>query len=288
MKRTLLPAIVLVFLTGCHTMNGRPTIGSVKTADGVPIAYETRGRGETTLVFVHCWCCDRAFWHNQMDEFARDYRVVAVDLAGFGESGKVREKWSIAKLGEDVATLIDKLGLKRVVIIGHSLGGPVSLEAARLTAGRTIGVVLVDTLQDVEMEYPANLLEQIATRFENDFEGTMEELVHGMFPPDANQEVVKFVLDKAKAQDQKAAVAVFRGFLDFDRKAAFTAARVPIRAINAIPHPPRGVKTAIETNRKYADFDAVFMDGVGHYLQLERPEEFNQLLREILEKMDTR
>jgi pimeloyl-ACP methyl ester carboxylesterase len=59
--------------------------------DGIPIAYETRGQGAPALVFVHGWSCDRTYWAGQLEPLSRDYRVVAIDLAGHGESGVGRE-----------------------------------------------------------------------------------------------------------------------------------------------------------------------------------------------------
>ena len=288
MKRLLPPLLGLMVLAGCQSMSARPTVGRLKTGDGVSIAYETRGRGGTALVFIHCWCCDRTFWRNQLDEFSQEYRIVAVDLAGHGESGKNRETWTVAGLAADVSAVINKLGLKRVILIGHSMGGPVSLEVARLQPDRVIGIVAVDTLHDAEQEYTREMIEQIAARFNADFAGTMDQLVPTMFPPESNKEVQDFVLTKAKASDPRAATGLISDIANIDLKVGFTAARVPIRAINAVPHPPYGQKTAVEANKKYADFDAVFLDGVGHYLQLEKPDEFNELLREILLQLDRR
>jgi len=56
----------------------------------------------------------------------------------------------------------------------------------------------------------------------------------------------------------------------------------PVRALNAAPRPDEGTATAVETNRKYADFDVVLMEGVGHFLMLERPGEFNARLSQLL------
>ena len=67
----------------------------------------------------------------------------------------------------------------------------------------------------------------------------------------------------------------------FDWKAALKAAGVPVRAINAA----KPYKTEIEINRKYGDFDALLMDGVGHFLMLEKPAEFNRHLRDIVGQM---
>jgi pimeloyl-ACP methyl ester carboxylesterase len=76
-----------------------------------------------------------------------------------------------------------------------------------------------------------------------------------------------------------------KSLAEFDACAAFAAAKVPIRAINASPHPPLIPPTNIETNRKYAQIDAVLMEGVGHCPMLEKPAEFNARLREVLAKL---
>ena len=126
--------------------------GVIEAADGVPIVYDAKGAGETALVFLHCWSCDREFWREQVDVFAEDYRVVAMDLPGHGASGAGREDWSIAGLAEDVRTVVDELGLERVVLVGHSMGGPIALLAAPLLEGRAVGVACVDTLHNAEMK----------------------------------------------------------------------------------------------------------------------------------------
>ena len=74
-------------------------------------------------------------------------------------------------------------------------------------------------------------------------------------------------------------------FSNLDPPAMLAAAGVPVRGINAAATETMGLPTAREINRKYADYDAVIMDGVGHYLQLERPDEFNAHLAAILKSM---
>ncbi len=73
-----------------------------------------------------------------------------------------------------------------------------------------------------------------------------------------------------------------------DLKAAFAVVKKPVRCVNAAPWMPWGLPTAIETNRKYADYSAVLMDGVRHYPMLERPVEFNKRLRELLKDLAAR
>src|SRR5207249_632714 len=115
--------------------------------DGIRIVYEVQGEGRPgtpALVFIHGWSCDRSYWKGQLEPFSQRFKVVAIDLAGHGESGLGRDAWTIAAFGGDVAAVVQKLGLERVILIGHSMGGHVTAEAARRLPGRVAGLVWVD------------------------------------------------------------------------------------------------------------------------------------------------
>jgi pimeloyl-ACP methyl ester carboxylesterase len=78
------------------------------------------------------------------------------------------------------------------------------------------------------------------------------------------------------------ALALMRTYPSLDFVALLADAAAPVRCVNAVPRGPMSLETKTASNRKYGDFDAVLMEGVGHYLHLERPGEFNARLREIL------
>lgn len=290
MSRTLLrPLAVVIFalvtLACSHVRQpGEVERGIAISEDGTRIAYDVRGSGEPALVFVHCWACDREFWREQADEFANDYTVVTLDLAGHGESGRGRSNWTVTGLAADVEAVVDDLDLDRVILIGHSMGGPVSLAAAARMPGRVEGIVAVDTLHNAEMVMPEEQQQQIGDAFTNDFEGAVEQFVP-MLTRNADPALVAWMIERAKAADRTAAIALMKDFATVDEAALLRAAGAPIRAINAAPHPPILAPTAVEINRKYADFDAVLIDDVGHYIQLERPVELNAKLREVLEAL---
>src|SRR5262245_26315272 len=111
--------------------------------DGVRIAFEDHGAELPALVFVHGWSCDRTYWRGQAP-LAERHRVVTIDLAGHGESGVDRASWTMAAFGGDVAAVVEQLGLDDAVLIGHSMGGDVIVEAAPLLGGRVRGLVWVD------------------------------------------------------------------------------------------------------------------------------------------------
>ncbi len=256
---------------------------SLKTKDGVTIVYDYRGEGETTLVFLHGWSCNRSFFKHQLDHFAEDYKVVAIDLAGHGESGTSREKWSILGLAGDVQQVAEKLDLSRVILVGHSMGGSVALEAAHRMPKRVIGIVGVDTLHDAAFEFPEEQMQQFIAAFEANYEQTLRAMMAGM--AGTNPRLAEWISEQALKTKKEVALGLMKDFSALDYPNLFKNASVPIRCVNAAPHGPGSMETNIEGNRTYADFDAVLMDGVGHFPMLEKPDEFNEKLSGVLQEL---
>ena len=263
-----------------------PTKTTVRAADGVEIVCESRGTGDTALVFLHGWCGDRSWWKHQAEPFADRHRVVTVDQAGHGESGKGRKEWTIDAFGADVQAVVKSLGLKRVILIGHSMGGPVSLAAAKRMPGTVVAVVGVDTLHDAEFKAPEEHVNGFLDAFEKDFKGTMRFGMKGMLPEKADPELLEWLSSRAEKQDPKIAVPLMRDLTRVELAPLLKDAKVPVRCVNAAPGGAQfTMPTNVEVNRKYADFSVVLMEGVGHFPMLERPEEFNDKLREVLKEL---
>jgi pimeloyl-ACP methyl ester carboxylesterase len=289
----LIVVLLVVAAAGCGKRREAPAppapaTQTVSAPDGVTIAYDVRGSGRPALVFIHGWCCNRLYWKNQVDVFAKDHEVVTLDLPGHGASGANRSTWSIAGLGADVQAVVERLDLTDVVLVGHSLGGPIALEAAHLLPGRAVAVIAIDTLQDVDFVYPKASVETMVQRFETDFTGTMAMAVRSMFPDTTDPALVEWVISTSDAANHAAAVAIMRSYEGFDMKAALSGAKVPVRCLNVEPTDLNGLRTAVDKNRKYADFDAIELKNVGHYPMLERPEEFNAKLKEVLAALPKR
>jgi pimeloyl-ACP methyl ester carboxylesterase len=257
---------------------------TVRAEDGLNIVCDVRGKGDTALVFLHGWCGDREYWKHQLDEFAADYRVVALDQAGHGESGKERTLWTASGLAGDVEAVVKALGLKRVILVGHSMGGPVALLAAKRMPGTVVAVIGVDTLQNAEFKMPEEVTKQFVEGFAKDFKGTLRVAIDGMLPEKADPELKKWLTDRSEAQDEKMALALMRDLTGLDTRNLLKEARKPIRCINSGGGFKFFTPTAVETNKKYADFDAVTINEVGHYPMLEKPAEFNQKLRAVLKE----
>ena len=254
----------------------------VNASDGVPIHYSVQGKGETAVVFIHCWSCDRNLWENQVPEFAKKYRVVTIDLPGHGQSGQGRKTWSIESYGDDVKTVVTKLDLKRVVLVGSSMGAPIAVEATRRMPERVVAIVPVDSLLNVDQKVPPEQLDAVWKQLEADYKGALTALTNQFFfSPHTPAAVRERVLREATSRPPEMATAILKAIFAYDAIPALRETKVPIHAINGDRSP-----TNLEANRKYApQFDAVIIKDSGHYPMLENPARFNQLLTDILSKL---
>jgi pimeloyl-ACP methyl ester carboxylesterase len=260
---------------------GEAVVDSVKSADGVTIVYETKGVGAPALVFVHGWCCDRTFWKDQVDFFAEKVQVVTLDLAGHGQSGKNRSDWSIDRFADDVAAVANKLNLQQLVLVGHSMGGPVIAAAEKKLPGKVVGLVGMETFQDLNKQYTKAEIDSILVRLETDFAGTMAQWVRQMLPETADSSLADWIIAKATAMPQDIAVAILKEAPNWNTAELVKDSRIPIVAINSDLWP-----TNVEGNRTLVpSFELVLMEGLGHYVMLEDPQDFNLNLFDVVRDM---
>jgi pimeloyl-ACP methyl ester carboxylesterase len=281
-KRRPAALIAFLFAAAAATLGLTSTVSrerrgpdrAVTSPDGVTIAYHIEGKGSPALVFVHGWSCDRNYWRDQVGAFAQTHTVVAVDLAGHGESGDDRKDWSVPAFGADVAAVIKEEGLRKVILIGHSMGGEVCLEAARALPGRVLGIVGVDTFQDFAEVMTRGQIDEFVAPFKTDFKAATDFFVRAMFPWGVDPNLVERVVHGMSAAKPEIAVAVFEGLFAYRPARTLRDVRLPIRVINSDKYP-----TNVESNRKIAaSFGVRIMTGRGHFPHMEVPGEFNRIL----------
>ncbi len=257
---------------------------SVPSADSVIIHYDVRGEGNPALVFVHGWSANRSYWREQAGEFAENYRVVTIDLAGHGESGLNRQDWTMEAFGADVAAVVNRLELERVILIGHSMGGMVVIEAARLLHDNVIGIVGVDSYTGIGQTYPDSAIDAYLAPFKEDFKTASYDLVLTMFPEISDSSLMREIAEDISSAPPEVAFGSYEAVVKYlytDPVQMLTWIKeldLPIRGINCDFFPPD-----VEAVRAAArSFDAKTMTGVGHFLQMEDPETFNRLLHETI------
>ena len=282
LSRCLLIASLLIGVAA--QAEERLTHGFTPAKDGVQIHYESGGSGSPALVFIHGWNCDRSYWSAQLPFFAATHQVVAIDLAGHGDSGINREEWSMANFGDDVAAVADALQLEDIILVGHSMGGPVALEAARLLKGRVKMVIGADTLSDVSLRYADEQLAGMLAAMEADFPGTVEGLVRSsFFLPTSDPALIDQIARDMSAAPPTAGIGAFEGFarwFDEDVEKTLADIDVPIHLINSDYRPTNTSAGQALT----ASFEATLMSGVGHFVMQEDPVQFNAIMAELLNR----
>ena len=255
----------------------------VESADGVPIHFKVQGEGDVSLVFVHGWCTDKRYWDAQIPSFKVYYRVVTLDLAGHGSSGKERKNWTVNAFAGDVAAVVEKLDLYNVVLVGHDIAGPVILEAARLMPQRIIGLLGTGTFSYIYMEsYKREKIDALLSMFKPDFpDGMRKYVLENYFRSTATEDFrKKIILDMAAALPEMA-LSALEDVLKFDGAAALKEIDLPIRSLNSdLPVVPFKV---IRGNTE--SFKLRFIPNTGHFLMIEDPQLFNRYFAEFLKEI---
>lgn len=287
LKQTIC-TLLTVALVGCEMQpGGAPSdkgaldtpasLGSVRSADGAEIAFDIVGAGETALVFIHGWSCDSSYWQAQLPAVAGDYTTVTVDLAGHGRSSADRRAWSMAAYGQDVAAVVSSLPNRRIILIGHSMGGYVALEAARLLRGRVIGVIGVDSLQDLDGqttdEAGAQML--LAELRRHPQATTRRFVLETFFSEQSDPLLARRIADDMAAAPPFVSVPSMEALMDYDPKPAASTLQLPVVAIigEMMPVDESAARKLVP------GFRARKVPGAGHFLQVEEPAAFNAELR---------
>jgi len=276
---------IVLLLVGCANQEEQPFIivDNAISADGVSITYEVRGEGEPALVFVHGWANNRGIWDTQVAHFSQKYKAVAIDLAGFGESGNERKMWTMESFGDDVAAVVNKLNLKNVILIGFSMGGPVVLEATKRVPEHITGVVLVDVLHDIKTVLSQEEINNLIRYFMDvATEPTIEKL-EPFFKKNRDESFKRvtsmMVKDASKVGWSESLKDVFRWSNEECIK-SLQKIQAPLISINS-DQPP----TNVEAFKEYVpSFEAKIIPGVGHVVFWDAPDEFNRLLEEAVQE----
>ncbi len=279
----LLLSLVLLFC--CSKSTEEKPENVLVSADGNPINFVVQGQGEPSLVFVHGFAGSHEGWDDQMSYFSKKYKVVAMDLPGFGESGNNRENWTMGAFGEDVVSVIEHLNLEGVILVGHSMGGVVILEAAKRIPGKIIGLVPCDMFHNVEESWTDEQIEQFISRALDFYFNPTEEMLRAAFKKDIDPIEIEKKINSYKSASKIGWKEIGREFATWRWRpnnliGLLKEIQTPMICINSDRQ-----ATEVEIARKYVPlFDAKIMEGVGHSVMVEDPEEFNRLLEEVIQE----
>ncbi len=252
---------------------------SAATVDGVKLHWSSAGKGKQTVILVHGWTCDETSWKMQVPALAEKYRVVTLDLPGHGQSGSPKDgKFSMDLFARAVEAVRVEAKADKVVLVGHSMGTPVIRQYARLYPQHVAGLVLVDGLVKINPGGPAP---QPAQMSGPDGLKAREAMIKSMFGPStvpAEQEhILKMMLAPPESTATGAMLATFDASNWKD-----DVMTMPVLGIYA----EKSRLGDREYSRKiFPKFEYVEVPGTGHFVMIDKPEEFNRLLIAFLEKV---
>jgi len=287
MKKILLGTLLsLSILLGCANENTLVRHDVAISSDSERIAYTVYGTGRTSLIFVHGWSCDSRYWKNQTSVFSKDYQVITVDLAGHGNSSSNRIDYTMLSFAKDIKAVIDREGINRAILIGHSMGGGVIAEASQLIPKEVISIIGIDTFQNVDEKLSQKALDEMIEPFEEDFVNAAQSFVLPMLPKETDKELINWIKEDMSSAPKNIALSAFRNYLgqyvNSEATQVFESIIVPVVSINARLWP-----TNPEDNRKHIkNYKLFYTEETGHFPMMEKPEEFNRLLREALKYIE--
>lgn len=276
-----------VFLTSAsgtiHPQTAWPHV--VLSKDGTPISYEIYGDGEPALLFVHGWSCDARYWRAQVPHFSKKHRVVALDLAGHGHSGMSRAKYTMGAFGEDVRAVAEAAGNGSVILIGHSMGGSVIAEAARLMPNRVIGLIGIDTLENIEYPMTRLELEKMISPLEKNFRTESRRFIGEMISPGNDPQLRDWILADISAAPPAVSLSAMNEmmtqYVTTEAARVFENIRIPVITVNGDLWP-----IDYEANRRHMfSYDAIVLKKADHFLMMNRPEEFNRALEKAIHRL---
>jgi pimeloyl-ACP methyl ester carboxylesterase len=238
----------------------------------LPLNVESRGTGGTPVLLVHSFAGDVTHWSAQLEHLKHTRRVVAFDLSGHGKSPGAVGHYSIPELAKDVADVADAQALEQFVLVGHSAGALIAAEYAAAHPRRVQALGLVDA-PPAPGAVPAGQVRQIKQALAQDPYGTVEQFWQQGAFKDSRPEVQDKLLAALRRMARAAVVELTEASLDYDATVALRNFRGTRFAI----HTPMN-DAPLSLHNAVPGIGHTVIKGTGHWIHLDKPTEFNQVL----------
>ena len=250
------------------------------TLDGARIHYVNYGKGDSAIVLIHGWTMSKDSWRDQIPDLAKRDRVIAIDLPGHGQSDKPQVSYTMDYFARAVEAVMRDAKVKRGVLVGHSMGTPVARQFYRKYPEKTLAIVIVD-----------GVLRPLGDK------AMMDQMIAGFRGPKYKEVIIQMLtqmkgglaaeaMERIKATSlstpQNVVVSAMEGMAD-PAIWGEDKINVPVLAIMAKnPFFPPNIE---EISRSIApNIDFRMWDGVGHFVMMEKPKEFNEAVLGFLDK----
>ena len=257
--------------------------------DDIQMAYTDTGIGRP-VVLIHGYPFNRTLWNEQVAALSTSYRVVAPDLRGFGESDASDGAATMNRLAQDVALLLDHLGITRATIGGLSMGGYVALAFYKQFPSRVRALILADTRAQADTEEAKQTRAQHAEKaLAEGMAGIADIMLPKLLTPETvskRPEIVKRVRDMMLKTKPQGAASALLGMAEREDLSEFISSiRVPTMIVVGREDAITPAADSEKMQSKIASSRLVVIENAGHVSNLEQTEQFNFALLRFLDRV---
>lgn len=265
---------------------------------GTRLFYERSGQGQPTLVFIHGYCRSHQDWAHQVDHFQLHHVVVTSDLPGHGLSQYVPGQVSIESCGESVAAVVNRLMLSPAVLIGHSMGCRVALQAYLEVPQSVVGLVLIDGSWFSAADLPAARQRMVGELETTGYTGYLRQQFQEMFVAGADPLVTQRIIAEALATPREVGEPLLLRAMEWDAKRmeqALSSVTVPLLVIQSTCLNRDRRRVALKEGETTPWLELVrnrlpravikILPGVGHFSMLETPSVLNGAVEEFVKSL---
>lgn len=277
MKTIFLVVTLLLASTAAFAADGESQYAKL---DGAKIHYKSFGKGKEALVLIHGWTCNLENWRDQIPELSKRNRVIAVDLPGHGQSDKPEIAYTMDLFANAIDAVMRDAKVDHAVLVGHSMGTPVARQFYRKYPQKTLAIVIVDG--GLRLFGTKEMRDGFLTMFRSpgykEAGARMFSQMMGTLPA-AEQERVKSSFANTPQY------VIVGAMESMGNEALYTTDKinVPVFAILA-KSPFWAADTEQFLHGLAPDLDLQWWEGVGHFVMMEKPKQFNDAVIAFLNK----
>ena len=277
MKTIFLIVTLLLASTAALAADGESQYAKL---DNTKIHYKSYGKGSNALVLVHGWTCNLDNWRDQIPDFAKRNRVLALDLPGHGQSDKPQIVYTMDLFANAIDAVMRDAKVDRAVLVGHSMGTPVARQFYRKYPQKTLAIVIVDG--GLRLFGTKEMREGFLTMFRSP---SYKEAGAQMFTqmmgtlPAPEQERVKTSFANTPQYVLVSAMA------SMNDEALYGPDKINVPVFAVLAKSPFWPPDTEQFLRGLApDLELQWFEGVGHFIMMEKPKQFNDAVIAFLNK----
>ena len=269
--------LVLALSSAIYAADGESKYAKL---DGARVHYKSYGKGRNALVLVHGWTCNLNNWDHQVADLSKRSRVIALDLPGHGQSDKPQIAYTMDLFAQAIDAVMRDAKVERAVIAGHSMGTPVARQFYRKYPQKTLAIIIVD-----------GGLRPFGTK-------EMREGFLAMFRSPAykqsGQQMLAQMAGKLPAAEQERINTSFANtpqhvlvsaMESMNEESLYGPDKINVPVFAVLAKAPFWPPDTEEFLRGLApDLELQWWEGVGHFLMMEKPKQFNDAVIAFLNK----